>query len=311
MNNIGTSVKCICLLCTKTDGKNMKKNNLLFDILIALTILIISAVGIFYTAQRFDITVQNVYGDSVLLFGRGIYAYESAFKGPILVGTDLIMFVLAIMYMVMLRLIKHEMVKKLIKVGILTVFLYYVTSLAFGTMMNRLFIIYIFGFGLISFRLVYELIDLNYSALDEHLEKINLPKGIKVFLIIMGLSVSVWLSEIVILLINNRPSELIGMHATEPTYIMDLAIILPTCFTAAYLLKSKKAFGAVLAIMMLTLLSVIGMIVIAQNLTQVYFGIEIGLGELIVFVLSFVVLSGIAAFYVVRFLMRIQRQIKY
>jgi len=288
----------------------MEKNNLLFDTLIALTILIISAVGIFYSTQRFDIIAQNVYGDSVQLFGRGIYAYESAFKGPILVGTDLVLFVLAFVFIWQRYVIKNQMINKLIKIGMLTVFLYYVTSLAFGTMMNRLFIVYILGFGLISFKLIFELINLDYPNLEVQLEKINLPKGMRVFLIIMGLSVSVWLSEIIILMVNNRPSELIGMHATEPTYIMDLAIILPTCFTAAYLLKSKKAFGSVLAIMMLTLLSAIGLIVISQNMMQVYFGIEISLSELIVFVLSFVVLSSVAAFYVVKLLSRIHRQIK-
>lgn len=284
----------------------MKKDkSLLIDSFIALGLLIASGVGVFYRTIHFDRVVENVYGDRVLLFGRGIYAYESAFQGPIFIGTDLVIFVLVFVCFGLRWGMHHPLLKPLVHIGFLTVFLYYSASLAFGTMMNRLFIVYIATFGLVFFRLVYMLLQYDYKPLQAMIRFQKMPKGLLVFLVIMGLSVSVWFIEIITVIIDNRPSELIGIKTTEPTYIFDLALIAPACFIAVYTLKQKRAFGIVLSAMMLTLLSAIGLIVIAQTLTQSYFGVEVGLAELIVFVFSFAFLSGFAIFYLLQILRKV------
>lgn len=169
-------------------------------------------------------------------------------------------------------------------------------------MMNRLFLLYIISFGLIFYRLVHQLVHYDYNQLNLVVQTNKFPKGLKVFLIIMGLSVFVWLPETLLNTIHNRPSALIGMQSTEPTYILDLALIAPACFIAAYQVKRKQAFGIVLSVMMLTLLGTIGIIVIIQSITQNYFGIEVGMTEMIAFVFSFVILSFVALFYLVRLL---------
>lgn len=283
----------------------MKKIDNMINMLIVISIFTMSTIGVLYSTVLFDLTAENVYGDVVALFGRGIYAYESAFKGPIFIGTDLVMFFLLIIAIASYYLITNQNVKKLVYIGFLTVFLYYVASLAFGTMMNRLFPLYIIAFGLIFFQLVNVLAKYDHKQLEQIFQIEKLPKGIIVFLIIMGLSVSVWLSEIAMLVISNKPSELIGMQSTEPTYIIDLALIAPTCFIAAFQLKHKRAFGVVLSIMMLSLLGAIGLTVIVQNMTQAYFGIEIELYQMIAFVLIFVVLSVVALIYLLKLFKRV------
>ncbi len=276
-----------------------RKNFRIAHVLIVIGLLISSGVGVLYNTIRFDIEATNVYGDVVTLFGRGIYAYESAFQGPIFVGTDLVIFVLAMFYILIVFTFKRSLFKALIISGFLTVFLYYTASLAFGTMMNRLFLVYIATFGLVLFTFIDHLLKLDYQHLKESLADKTLPKGLKVLLIIMAVSVSVWFFELAELIIENRPSSLIGIKSTEPTYIFDLAIIAPACFIAVYQLKRNHPFGVVLSVMLLSLLVAIGGIVISQTLVQSYFGVEVALLEMVLFVFSFAALSGVALLYLV------------
>lgn len=269
------------------------------DILIALGVLISSGVGVFYRTIRFEKVVENVYGDAITLFGRGIYAYESAFQGPIFVGTDLMMLGFVPLFLLLRWRIRHTILNDVLHIGFLTVFLYYSASLAFSTMMNPLFIVYMATFGLSLFYLIDRLLNVNTQSLKTLVNE-HQPKGLRVFLLIMALSVSVWLLEIVNLMVEGRPSELIGMKATEPTFIFDLAAIAPTCVLAFVGLKKQRPFSLILAMMMLTLLAAIGTIVIVQNLSQSYFGITIEPIELILFVLMFTALSGVAIYYLIR-----------
>ena len=278
----------------------MKQRFQAVELVMIVCLLLISGIGVFYSAVLFEKTATNVYGDAVVLFGRGIYAYESLFKGPIFVGTDAVMIVLVGLYVSVLLWVKSELLKHTLKIGFLTIFLYYSASLAFGTMINSLFLLYIVVFGLTVYQLIYALINYDYDRVKNHLHAVQLPKGLLVFLIIIALSVSVWLAEIVTVIIVQRPSAIIGMQTTEPTFVLDLALIAPACFIAFFTLKNKQPIGLVVAIMMLMLLAAIGVIVIAQTVTQRLFGVFIEPIEFIVFVLLFTVLSGFAVYYLKR-----------
>ncbi|MFW5838835.1 MAG: hypothetical protein ACOCU1_02730 [Bacillota bacterium] len=266
--------------------------------LLILLLLIISTVGIFYNSTVTTDSSTNIYGDVVTFFGRGIYYRESMFKGPIYVGTDIVMMVIIITFIGLTFLYKDKENKYKIDIAYYTVFTYYTASLVFGTMMNELFLIYIIAFSLASWRLLIILVSLDYSAISERLKTIHVSKGHLVFLGIAGASTLVWLFEIVAVVFNGRPSDVIGMSATEPTYIIDLAFVLPACILSIIYLKKRKAIGAVLSLMMTALLSSIGLIVVSQTLVQRYYGVSIATSEFVVYVGSFIVLSIVASVFV-------------
>ena len=263
-----------------------------FDMLIGLLVLIISCIGIFYSKVLITGSSTNIYGDVVEFFGRGIYARESIFKGPIFVGADLVMFAIAISFLLFLIVSKKQEVKKIVQIGYYTIFLYYTASLALGTMMNELFLAYIAGFSLSLFLLITSIFRLDLSLITNNIENKRISKLHLVFLIISGLSVSVWLFEILEVIVNGRPSEIIGMKSTEPTFVIDLAIVLPTCIISMVLLKKKQSLGAVLSFMTTSLISAVGLIVISQTLVQSYYGVEITLIETLLYVVVFVVLAS-------------------
>ena len=271
-----------------------------WDAFISLLLLVMSGVGVFYSKIRFEGTAMNVYGDQVTLFGRGIYAYESLFQGPIFIGTDVVVLVLIIVFLVLMNNMKNEHGKNGLRIGFYTVFLYYSASLSLGTMMNPLFMVYVTAFGALSYRLISGLVKFDYSPSERAVREKRLPKGLSVFLVVLGLSTLVWFFEIITLVFEGRPSHLIGMKSTEPTYVFDLAIVAPACFLAAHMLRKQKAMGVILAIMMCLLMASIGLIVTSQTITQRLFGVEISLFEMLVFVVSFMVLSTIAFFYLLR-----------
>lgn len=261
------------------------------ELIMILLILTMSGIGIFYSKILITGTSTNIYGDVVEFFGRGIYARESMFKGPIFVGTDLVIFAIAISFLIFLIVSKNQESKKIIQIGYYTVFSYYAASVAFSTMMNEMLLVYIAAFGLSLFLLISSILKLDLSLITKNMENQKISKIHLVFLIISGLSVSVWLFEIFEVIFHGRPSEIIGMMSTEPTFVIDLAIVLPTCIMSMILLKKKQGLGAVLSLMMMSLLSAVGLIVISQTLVQNYFGIEISLFEMIVYVVVFVILA--------------------
>jgi hypothetical protein len=255
-----------------------------WDAFISLLLSVMSGVGVFYTTIRFEATAMNVYGDQVTLFGRGIYAYESLFQGPIFIGTDIVVLMMIIVFLVLMNTMKNEPGKNGLRIGFYTVFLYYSASLCLGTMMNPLFMVYVTAFGVLFYRLISELVKFDYSPSGHAVKEKRMPKGLSVFLVVLGLSTSVWFLEIITLVVEGRPSHLIGMKSTEPTYVFDLAIIAPACFLAAHMLRKQKAIGVILAIMMCLLMASIGLIVTSQTVTQRVFGVEISLFEMLVFV---------------------------
>lgn len=292
-------IKNLCRVFRTADITNLREvmmKSKYLDLILIIVVLLVSGVGIFYTKVHTTGTAINIYGDVVTFFGRGIYARESLFKGPIYVGTDLVLFLIASSYGVLLYL-KEQKKLNIIKLGYYTIFTYYSASLAFGTIMNEMFLVYICLFSLSMFMLICALIKVDFTKIEKTLKIKNISRGHFVFLIIAGLSVSVWLFEIFGVIINGRPSEIIGMMSTEPTFVIDLAVVLPSCFASAMLLKKRKAFGVILSLMMMSLLAAVGLIVTSQTLFQIYFGIEISLSEAITYVFMFVVLSFFSLFF--------------
>lgn len=75
----------------------MKRINYLCYIIIVLT-LISTTVGIFYSTGGDRLTVENIYGESIELYGDGIYKYDSVLKAGGNKGTDLVMLIVLFLF---------------------------------------------------------------------------------------------------------------------------------------------------------------------------------------------------------------------
>jgi hypothetical protein len=83
--------------------------------------------------------------------------------------------------------------------------------------------------------------------------------------------------------------------------VLDLGVVAPTAFLASVLLIRRAPLGYLLASIILVLLAIIGVVVAAQTLAQTLAGITLSTGEYFGKVGTFVIMSLIAIWLMVRF----------
>lgn len=276
----------------------MKKNVVLFSVFIIILTITVSSVGLFWSDNGEPYFVQNVSGEKVKVFGDGLYKHDSFFKAPINKGTDAVMLFIVVPLFCISTLLSRKKLLKLyiLHLGLLCSLLYYSASISFGVAYNNLFILYIMLFSACLFTFVTELVEVGKLNIENHISSKIPRKGLVIFLIVAGLSVFVWLIEIIGAIKSGMPPKIIGISTTEPTFVIDIGIIAPSAFYASMLVYKRKPIGIVFAIVLLMLNAVVGLIVISQTIFQYKYGVIISIQEFIPYVSVFVLMSVIATF---------------
>lgn len=283
----------------------MKSIDLLCSLIILL-VLISAGFGLLYTTGGESYFVENIYGESIELFGDGIYKNDSFFKAGINKGTDLVMSAVALLLGIVTVLSRKTKKLRLIQLGLLAGLLYYSACISFGVTFNRLFPIYTMLFSLTLFTFIFLLVRLSREDLLPVELTSKKMTGTSVFLFISGCSVLMWLSFIIPAVAGDVPLADIQIYTTEPTFVIDLAVILPTYIGCAIALLRKKVLAYKLAPALLTFIMIIGAVVISQTAFQKSLGVNIPLPQFIGLVVSFVVLGMFGLFLNLRF-MRLAR----
>ncbi|TCT15600.1 hypothetical protein EDC18_103308 [Natranaerovirga pectinivora] len=280
----------------------MKKIDYICFLIVILT-LVIAGIGIFYSTGGERFIVENIYGESVEIFGDGIYKYNSVLAAGANKGTDFIMIIVALLFAFVTIIRKKAAKYRYLHVGLLSGLLYYSLCLVFGVTFNELFLIYVLLFSCALFAMIFLLSELiNEDNLSEELKKESLI-GTAIFIIICAFSVLVWLPYIIPALIAGQSFEI---YTTEPTFVIDFGIILPVFLGCGIGILRKESLGYKLAPIPLTLMPIIGFVVIGQSIFQTAMGIDIPIKELIGLVISFIVLGAVAIYLNRRFLKHVK-----
>lgn len=276
----------------------MKKDKIIFilSIVIILLTIVTTSFGLFWENDGQSFYVENVNGDIVKIFGNGLYKHESYFKAPINKGTDaIILFIVIPLFFSTVLLYKKNLLKiRLLHLGLLSCLLYYSASIAFGVSYNILFLVYLILFSSCLFTFIIGINSIEKKRVEQCIMPKLPHKSVAVFLVIAGLSVFVWLIEIIGSIKTGNPPGVIGNNTTEPTFVIDIGIIAPCAFYSAFLVFKRKPLGYILSIILLTLNSIIGLIVISQTIFQNMYGVGISLNEFIPYVSVFVIMSLVA-----------------
>lgn len=267
------------------------------SIFIILLTIISSGTGLFWQDEGEPFYLESVFGEKVEIFGNGLYAHDNFFSAPISKGTDAVTLFLVIPLFILIVLLnkKNSLKYRIIYLGLLSFILYYSASIAFGAALNNLFIVYLFLFSISLFSFITGIADIDYQGIEEKIGS-NFPnKSIAIFLFFAGLSVFVWLLEIISFMTTGSPPTGLGVKTTEPTFILDIGIIAPAAFLGGIFLLKRKPLGYVISPVLLVLNALIGIVVISQTIFQRMYGVYISTGQLIAFVGIFVVMSLIAS----------------
>ena len=281
-----------------------EKNNILIvlNIVTILLVMVVTIAGILSFDPGQSYYAMNQYGESIRIWGSGIYSHDSFFKAPIHIGTDItVLFVVVPLTLYSFtKFRKEQSVERYIQnFGYISLLLYYSACLAFGVTYNRLHLVYILLFSTCLFS-VNILLAFFYKTENEENRGVNsfFTKGMKVFLILSGFSLFVaWLPDIIPTLIKDSPLALIEVYTTEPTYVLDMGIISPLMFITYYLCKKEKFIGYVLFRMILIVCLVIGIMLPVQTIFQILAGIELPIPALITKVFIFIILAAFALYF--------------
>jgi hypothetical protein len=281
---------------------NMNKALHYLSVSIIVLAIITSGLGLFYKTDGQSFDFVNQYGDTVKIYGNGIYKNDSYFQTQIFKGTDCTVLFLAIplLLIALIMDIKNNTLKtKLFLTAIIAFFLYYSVSYAIGVIYNVLHLLYTALFSCSLFAVV-----IGYGLLKTSEIK-NSSKictnGLKVFLVFCGLSLFVaWLPDIIVSLINKKSLELIEVYTTQITYVLDMAIVSPLIFICLYNLVKGNNIGYMLLGIILNMLVMVGIMVIFQTIVPIMAGVEMPIGALVTKVGTFVVLAIIGIIYEIK-----------
>ncbi|MGI6258407.1 MAG: hypothetical protein ACOYKC_00915 [Anaerolineaceae bacterium] len=268
-------------------------------ILIILLALVVTIFGVcsFDMSQSYYAT--NQYGESIQIWGSGIYKHDSYFKVPIFVGSDLTILVFVIPFAIFTfwKTIQKESVEYLIRsFSVIVLLLYYSASVAFGVTYNEMHLIYIALFGLCFFSagiLLAKLFSLGIQRFGDFSYQVT--SGMKAFLLISGIALVVaWLPDILSSLVKGTPLELIEVYTTEITYVLDMGLISPLMFLTYFLIRQKSFIGYVLSRMSFMVCIGVGIMLPVQSVFQLLSGYALTIPVIVTKVLIFVLLAGFA-----------------
>lgn len=241
-----------------------------------ILLLIITLCGVlsWNTSETFD--AVNQYGETIKMWGSGIYARDSYFKATIFIGSDMCMIFAAVpltVFSIVYDLKKQNRKSRLLLVSVLAWLLYYAVSICFGVTYNMLFLAYTALFVCLFFSFVAGIYGLSK-------ENFNVPdllcgRSFTVFLLLSGISTFVaWFPDIISSFTSGR-LQLIEVYTTEITYILDMGIISPVAFICLYMLKKRDSFGVVLLSVLLIGIIIVGIMMISQTAVQLISGVEL------------------------------------
>jgi hypothetical protein len=273
------------------------------SILAGLLAAVQSGVGLFYQDGGSPFNFTTLHGQTVQIYGQGLYHFDTYFKAPIARGTDAVTLFLCVPLLAIAIFLygRGSLRGGILLTGVITYLAYNSASVALGTAYNNLILVYIAYFSASLFAFVLAIAQVDHQALAARLAS-GLPhRGTAVVLGAGGLAVFfAWLTDILsALLAGNVPD--IASYTTEVTYVLDLGIIAPVSFLAVVLLLRRAPVSYLMASLLLTALTIVGVDVLFQTIFQVQAGIFLSPGMLVGKAGSFAVLSLFAIWMLVRF----------
>lgn len=283
---------------------NYKSLHIVTLLIIGLSILT-SAIGLLYATGGKAFNFVNQYGDTVKIYGDGLYARDSCFMAPIFRGTDFTILCFAIPILIVALILdmkKKKLKNRLFLMSVISLFTYYSASIAFGVTYNMLHLVYIALFSVSVFGLIIAISSIDKNQVVENMGD-GLPfKGIYIFLTFTGIALIVaWLPDIINSLVLGRSLELIEVYTTQITYVLDMGLIAPTALICLFQLKKRSAMGYVLLELLLTVCIIIGIMLPIQTVFQIVAGISLPIGAIVTKMAIFTILALFALYFNIKF----------
>ena len=286
-----------------TNVKNQPALNWLVP-LIGILALVASGAGLFWRGGNGPFPFTTLHGQTVEIYGRGLYQNDTVFAAAGFKGVDaIVLFVglplLAISFMLYRR---GSLWGRFLLSGMMSYFLYIGASLTFSAAFNRLFLVYTALFSASLFALIAVFTTIDAQALPGQISPRLPHRVMAVFMFVAGLGTFLlWLSELVGPILQGRTPATLGPYTTLFTHGLDSAIITPAAVLTGVCLLRRKALGYLLAPPFLILCILNGFNVLVATASQTLAGVIFPPAVYVGMVASWVVMGAFALWLVIAY----------
>lgn len=126
-------------------------------------------------------------------------------------------------------------------------------------------------------------------------------RAIAAWLFVAGLTVFVWLPDMISVISSGTAPAILAHDTTEFTSILDPSVIAPTAFVACWLLIKRRPVAYLLAVILMIANGLDDATVISQTIFQTAAGIVLSLIQLVAFVGSFAMMGLFAVGLLVKY----------
>jgi hypothetical protein len=245
-----------------------------------------SAYGIFSSQGPGEYQFKSLNGQTVSIYGQGLYKNDSVAMAAQAKGQDIVTMIVGIpLLIVSLYLSRKGLLKgRLLLTGTLGYFLYTYISYSFLSMYNSLFLIDVILMSASFYAFTLSMMSFDIQNLSSHFNE-NLPvKFIGGFLIFTATAIGMmWLGIIIPPLTNGTLPSSLEHYTTLVIQAMDLGFVVPTAIISGILLIKRKAFGYLLASVVIIKASTMLTAISVMIIEQAYAGVQMGLVALVMF----------------------------
>jgi hypothetical protein len=258
----------------------------ILSVLITLLSLFAAVYGVF-SSQSYDKTeFTTIGGEIVKMYGKGIYHNDSVAIASQAISQDIVTIILAApLLIISLFLANKGLIKgRLLLSGTLGYFFYTYTSYSFLSMYNKFFLIYVALMSMSFFALTLMITSFDIDNMKSYFNDKIPRKFIGGFLLFMSFVIGLmWIGKIGLAFLKGGYPEGLEYYTTLPIQVLDLGFVIPIAIIAGIFLIKNKSLGYLLApIMIIKEISMLTAIT-AMIIGQIYSGISMSLGEIIIF----------------------------
>lgn len=277
----------------------MKVSNItiVLAVIVALTAATAAAIGLFWRNGGSSYPFSTLRGQTVQIYGQGIYQHDTLFFGAGFKGQDAVVLFLGVPLLIItiILALRGSTVGQLLMMGILGYFLYVYASMALGASYNRLFLLYIIIFSASLFAFIQ-----TFASVDLDLIATRIPdqlpiRGLAIFMCSSGLiTLFVWGAPLVTALISGGAPERMDSYTTMVTFALDLAVITPATIVCAILVLKGEPLGYAISMPLLMTIILLAPQIILSTIFQKSAGVPFTRAEMVGPVTGFVILGLLA-----------------
>ncbi|AKA34284.1 hypothetical protein [Flagellimonas lutaonensis] len=273
---------------------NPKKTIIWLGILIVVLSLIATIGPLLIMDKGEFYGFMTLRGEEVLIFGEGLYKFDSVFAASGFKGQDFVTLFLGIplLSIALFYYKKGSLKAGLLLLGVISFFLYVYASMSLGAAYNGLFMVYVLLFSASLFFLIVLFVNTGLEILPAEILK-ALPRTFPAYyLFLCGVvTLVVWSVPLVSSAMQGAPPDLLDHYTTMVTDALDLAIITPSTFLAGWLILKRNPLGYQMAFSLIGIIVFLLPIIALSTYIQFVNGISYSTGEVIGPISGFLVLG--------------------